>query len=264
MTQWGNNPGGEAGDGQPGQPDPWAAPQGGQPPGGGQPEQPDPWGHAPGGAQPGGQQPGGQQSGYGQQQPGYGQPDPWAAPGGQPGYGEPQPGYGQQPAYGQPAYGQPQGYGQPPGYYPPAPGYQQPAVMGGPGSVASMGSRFGAFVIDVVILGVIDVILRILLSGSDSGQALSSLLQLILGFGYFGYFIGVRQQTLGMRVLNIQVVDANTGGAIGVGRGLLRYLVQSLTGLLCLIGYFSPFFDSTKRNQGWHDKAASDLVVNTR
>ena len=49
-----------------------------------------------------------------------------------------------------------------------------------------------------------------------------------------------------------------------MGRGLLRYLVQSLTGLLCLVGYFSPFFDGTKRNQGWHDKAAGDLVVNTR
>ncbi len=308
MTQWGNNPGGEAGDGQPAQPDPWAAPpQGGQQPGGQQPDpwaappqggqQPDPWGHAPGAAQPGYGQPGQQPGGA----PGYGQSDPWAQPGtqpgystpppgsGQPGYGQPQPGYGQpgyqqpgygqqppgygQPGYGQqppgygqppPGYGQPQGYGQPPGYYPPAPGYNPPVAMGGPGSVAGMGSRFGAFVIDVIILAVVDVILRLLFSGSDSGQAFSGLLQLVLGFGYFGYFIGVRQQTLGMRVVNIRVVDANTGAAIGVGRALLRYLVQSLTGLLCLVGYFSPFFDGTKRNQGWHDKAASDLVVNTR
>ena len=49
-----------------------------------------------------------------------------------------------------------------------------------------------------------------------------------------------------------------------MGRGLLRYLVQSVTGLLCLVGYFSPFFDGAKRNQGWHDKAANDLVVNAR
>ncbi|HEX8093644.1 RDD family protein [Jatrophihabitans sp.] len=122
-----------------------------------------------------------------------------------------------------------------------------------------MGARFGAFVIDVIILAVVGGILTFLL-----GQDLSSLLQLIIGFAYFGYLIGVRQQTVGMQVLNIRVVDANTGGPIGVGRGLLRYLVQSLTGLLCLVGYFSPFFDRTKRYQGWHDKAAGDFVVNTR
>ncbi|HEX8768619.1 MAG TPA: RDD family protein [Jatrophihabitans sp.] len=122
-----------------------------------------------------------------------------------------------------------------------------------------MGARFAAFLIDAVILLVVGLILRILF-----GQDLSSLLQLIIGFAYFGYLIGVQQQTLGMRVLNIRVVDANTGGAIGIGRGLLRYLVQGLTGLLCLVGYFSPFFDGTKRYQGWHDKAASDFVVNAK
>jgi uncharacterized RDD family membrane protein YckC len=262
MTQWGNNPNGESGDGQPAQPDPWAAPSGGQPSGGQPQGQPDPWGQPPG-QQPGyGQPPGaGQQPGAGQP-PGYGQTDPWAQP---PGYGQPQPGYGDpQPGYGQPqaGYGQPQGYGQAPGgYYPPAPGYNQPAVSGG--AIASMGTRFGAFVIDVVILAVASIVLRLLFGSSGSGRALSSLLQLILGFGYFGYLIGVRQQTIGMRALNIKVVDANTGGPIGVGRGLLRYLVQGLTGLLCLVGYFSPFFDGTKRNQGWHDKAASDFVVTT-
>jgi uncharacterized RDD family membrane protein YckC len=132
-------------------------------------------------------------------------------------------------------------------------------MPGGAGSIAGMGARFGAFVIDVVILAVVGIILRLLL-----GQGLSSLLQLIIGFAYFGYLIGVRQQTVGMGMLNIRVVDANTGGAIGVGRGLLRYLVQGLTGLLCLVGYFSPFFDGTKRYQGWHDKAASDFVVNAK
>jgi uncharacterized RDD family membrane protein YckC len=122
-----------------------------------------------------------------------------------------------------------------------------------------MGSRFGAFVIDVIILAVVGFVLRVLF-----GPNLSSLLNLIVGFAYFGYLIGAKQQTLGMRSLNIRVIDATTGGPIGVGRGLLRYLVQSLTGLLCLVGYFSPLFDGAKRNQGWHDKAAGDFVVNAK
>ena len=32
------------------------------------------------------------------------------------------------------------------------------------------------------------------------------------------------------------------------------------SGALCLVGYFSPFFDSTRR-QGWHDKSANAVVI---
>lgn len=234
MTQWGNDPSGESEQGP--RPDPWAAPPQQQPPGAGQPD----YGQ-PGYGQPGYGQPGGQ-PGYGQ--PPYGQPQ-------QPGYGQQQPGYGQQPPYGQQPYAQPGGFPAAPAYS----AYGQP-TMGAPGQIASMGNRFFALLIDAIILVVIDVILRIIF-----GQTLSSLLNIVINFGYFGYLLGVRQQSVGMMVLNIKVVDANTGGPIGLGRGLLRYLVQGLTGLLCLVGYFSPFFDRTKRNQGWHDKAASCFVV---
>ena len=119
-----------------------------------------------------------------------------------------------------------------------------------------MGTRFGAFVIDWLILLVVYIIARLLF-----GNGGASVIGLIVDFAYFGYLLGVRQQSVGMRALNIKVVDAGTGGAIGLGRGLLRYLVQLVSGFLCLVGYFSPFFDGTKRNQGWHDKAASCFVV---
>ncbi|MEO6703474.1 MAG: RDD family protein, partial [Jatrophihabitantaceae bacterium] len=153
-------------------------------------------------------------------------------------------------------------YGQP-GGYPAAPGYSAygQAAPQGSGSIASMGTRFGAFVIDIVILIVADIIVSLIVVGIGAPSALANLLGIVIGFGYFGYLIGVNQQSVGMRALNIKVVDANTGGAIGFGRGMLRYLVQGLTGLLCLVGYFSPFFDGTKRYQGWHDKAAGDFVV---
>jgi uncharacterized RDD family membrane protein YckC len=283
MTQWGNGSDSGSEEGTPKPQDPWAA----------RPEDPwarpsEQWGP---GTQPDYGQPG--QPGYGQQgQPGYGQPGQSGQPAygqpGQPGYGQPsqpgygqpgygqqpppygqqpgygQPPYGQQPGYGQPPYGQQPGYGQPPygqqpGGYPAAPSYSaygQPAA--GAGQIASMGRRFGAYVIDVVILGVVDLIISVIF-GSNPGARF--VVQLVIAFAYFGYLIGEQQQSLGMRALGIKVVDANSGGKIGFGRGLLRYLVQFLTGLLCLVGYFSPFFDGTKRNQGWHDKAASDFVV---
>ena len=83
---------------------------------------------------------------------------------------------------------------------------------------------------------------------------------LILGIAYSAYFVGTKTQTLGHRAVGIRVVDANTGGPIGPGRGALRWLVMSVTGAICTIGYWSPFFDSQRR-QGWHDKASNAVAI---
>ncbi len=273
MTQWGNEPTGDPADRPP--TDPWAAPS--QP---AQPEPPNPWAapNQPGDPAAAAQPPSGQppsQPDYGQppQQPGYG-PQPYGQqppPYGQQPYGQQPPPYGQQPPppYGQPPYGQQpppygqQPYGQMPNYAA-APGYgYSPA---GPGAVAGMGARFGALVLDFVIMVVVAYILGFIFlppghSNSTSSSLLFELVALAVGFGYFGYFLGVRQHTIGMLALHIKVVDANTGGPIGFGRGCLRCLVQGLTGALCTLGYWSPFFDNSGRNQGWHDKAANALVV---
>ncbi len=48
--------------------------------------------------------------------------------------------------------------------------------------------------------------------------------------------------------MHIKVVDSRSGQPI-------------VTGEICTLGYWSPFFDGTKRKQGWHDKAGNDFVV---
>jgi uncharacterized RDD family membrane protein YckC len=143
-----------------------------------------------------------------------------------------------------------------------------------------MGARLGARIIDSLIIGIPLAIIGAAIgayrttttchpsgicttSANTGASSLFFLLELVVAFGYFAYFIGEKQQTPGMRLLKMRVVDGATGGPIGFGRGLLREVVLSVTGLLCLIGYFSPFFDSTKRRQGWHDKAANDFVLRT-
>ena len=75
--------------------------------------------------------------------------------------------------------------------------------------------------------------------------------------------IGTQGQTPGHRAARIRVVDVNTGALIGPGRAALRWLVMGVTGAICTLGYWSPFFDS-KRRQGWHDKAASSVVIPAR
>jgi uncharacterized RDD family membrane protein YckC len=258
----------------PGPDDPWGQPGGFDPS-----KAPPPYGQPPYGQPPYGQPPYGQPP-YGYQPP-YGQP-PY---GYQPPYGQPP--YGYQP-YGQPPYGyQPYGY-QPYGYQPygyPAAAYgygYRPSPAPGGVPLASMGRRFWGLVLDGLILGVPTVIIAIVtgafrwtttencdLDGTCTNQVhfgspwATNLIALLLGLAYAAYFVGVRTQTIGHMAVGIRVIDADTGQPIGAGRGALRWLVLSLTGAVCTLGYWSPFFDSIRR-QGWHDKAAGSIAVSAQ
>ena len=71
--------------------------------------------------------------------------------------------------------------------------------------------------------------------------------------------------TVGKMALRIRVRDVTTGGAIGMGRALLRRFVYvALFYALVLPGLInglSPLWDA--RKQAWHDKAANSVVVNS-
>ena len=141
---------------------------------------------------------------------------------------------------------------------------------------ASMGARFGGLVIDAILVGIVSGILAAILglhpyssSNSCSGGVCHTsvnfgfgfdLVALVLGLAYSAYFIGMRTQSIGHKVVGIKVVDAQSGAAIGPGRGALRWLVMSITGAICTLGYWSPFFDKERR-RGWHDKASSSMAV---
>jgi uncharacterized RDD family membrane protein YckC len=222
------------------------------------------------------------------------QPDPWnERPTGQP------PSYGAQPPYpqtpsmqppygaqpGQPAWGQPVGqpYGQPYSSYaaPQAPwdqqryGFWQAPVPGG--QRASMAARFGGLLIDGLITGVPTVIAGIFTGAYDRpegscepGERCTSfafhfdwklqIFSLVLSLSYVAYFVGVQGRTPGHRAAGIRVVDVHTGGVIGPWRAIGRQVVLTLTGALCTLGYWSPYFDSERR-QGWHDKATRAVVI---
>jgi uncharacterized RDD family membrane protein YckC len=202
--------------------------------------------------------------GYGQQPPPYGQQPPsypqYPNPGQQP--------PGQQPP-GQPPYGSGYGY---PAAPPPPPGggYGPPPAPVPGGRRASMGNRFGGLVVDTIIVAVIAAIIAIPFGaykhhgGSfNSSQTKVDLIALVVGLAYYGFFVGVQGQTIGHRAASIRVVDVNNGGVIGVGRAMLRWVVLAISGAICTLGYWTPFFDSQRR-QGWHDKAASAVVIPTR
>jgi uncharacterized RDD family membrane protein YckC len=142
----------------------------------------------------------------------------------------------------------------PPEAAPPGAPPAQPAwtAQGPSGPRASFGRRLVAYLIDAILLG---VIYGIVAAASD--PTVGSLVSLVVGIAYFAYFEGgARGQTIGKMALGI---DANTGGSIGYGRGVARYLGRILSGIVCFLGYLWMLWD--KEKQTWHDKIATSVVV---
>jgi uncharacterized RDD family membrane protein YckC len=139
------------------------------------------------------------------------------------------------------------------------PGYQQQPVHSGSGPSgprAGFWVRFGALIIDAILLGIVQGILTVIL---DSVGVLY-LLTTIINWTYYTYFEGGRRgQTIGKMALSIRVVDIDTAQPIGYGRAFVRQIVKIISAIPLFLGYFWMLWD--KEKQCWHDKAARDVVV---
>jgi uncharacterized RDD family membrane protein YckC len=136
---------------------------------------------------------------------------------------------------------------------PPAPAY---SAGGASGPRAGFWVRFGALLVDVLVLLIPSIILLLIFKQGAVYQLLST----ILSLAYFTYFEGgATGQTLGKKALGIRVYDLKQGGPIGYGRGFLRQIGKYISGFVILIGYLWMLWD--KEKQCWHDKIAGDVVV---
>jgi uncharacterized RDD family membrane protein YckC len=121
------------------------------------------------------------------------------------------------------------------------------------GEAAGFWRRFAAALIDALVVGIVEIILKLVLGGA--GVALS----VVFSFGYYTYFHGRTGQTPGDAALGIRVVDIDTGNVIGYGRAFGRALVSIVSGLVIVLGYLWMIWDP--RKQTWHDKAVGSLPV---
>ncbi len=104
-----------------------------------------------------------------------------------------------------PAPEAPPGPPKPPGWTPEGPS----------GPRASFGRRFVAYLIDGILIAIVYGI-----SLAIFPTAIAYGLNLLVGLAYFSSLEGgPRGQTLGKMALGIRVIDFNTGGPIGYGRG---------------------------------------------
>ncbi len=137
---------------------------------------------------------------------------------------------------------------------------------------ASWGRRFGAYLLDTVIILVplfaIAFAIGFAAGGEDEDAAIGALglayvLTAIAPFIYFTYFHGRESgQTPGKKALGIRVVADRTGGSIGYGRAFGRYAITFVFGILILpllINYLWPLWD--EKNQALHDKVVGSVVV---
>ena len=124
------------------------------------------------------------------------------------------------------------------------------------GPRAGFGERLVAAIIDGVIVGVVNGILFGVLKGPGYGLA-----QLV-NLGYAIYFEGSPSgQTIGKKVMNIRIVDADNGGPIGYGRAFVRWNGKIISAIPCGLGFLWMLWDPNK--QTWHDKMSNSVVVPT-
>src|SRR4051794_12441740 len=146
---------------------------------------------------------------------------------------------------------------------PPAPAKDTglpPGVRVGP-----LGRRFLAFVIDSVVPAIAVVLILVSRRGTGGASVALLVIAVVLGLAWAGVCwqqLAVRAASPGMRVLKLQLVGFFDGRPIGWGRVFLRWLIfaaLAVTGLGLLLLLVSIFM--SPRQQGWHDRAASAVVI---
>ena len=118
--------------------------------------------------------------------------------------------------------------------------------------------RLVAFIVDSVILAVIEFPITLIIEGIGA----RFLVGLLVGIVYnVGFWVANDGATPGKMAMGIKVQMAN-GEPIDVGPALLRYVGYYVSAFILLIGYIMIAFTPQKR--GLHDYIAGTVVIKTR
>ena len=147
-------------------------------------------------------------------------------------------------------------------------GWQAPEREPGPAPglvFGGFGARLVAYIIDIIIFGVIATILLIIgtlvafASAGVGGVLIVFTLIAIASLAYLPYFWATSGSTPGMRMMGLKVVRDADGGPITGGQAVIRLIGYWVSGAVFYLGYIWIFID--KRHRGWHDLIAGTVVV---
>ncbi len=167
----------------------------------------------------------------------------------------------------------------PPPYAPTA-SWSPPTQPAGPAPgirYASSGARLVAYIVDGLILGVLISLFYfvgfiVLVAGASvngSGNAsfgagvaigiVVIVVGVIVAVFWKPWFWSHGGQTPGYKMLGMRLVRAVDGGPVSSGTAILRLIGYVVSGMILDLGFIWILFDS--RHQGWHDKIASTVVI---
>lgn len=132
------------------------------------------------------------------------------------------------------------------------------------GRPAGFWIRVLAYIVDTIILTVINFVIGFVVVAASGGQlnggpaVLLYLLEFVIAVAYFSLLWSSRGQTVGMMVTNLRVIRTD-GSQLTIGRAIGRVFALALSFAIIYIGVIMVAF--TQRKQGLHDLICDTLVV---
>jgi uncharacterized RDD family membrane protein YckC len=150
---------------------------------------------------------------------------------------------------------------------------------------ADVPNRMIAYIIDVIILAVINLVVFSIavavMSASEGTSILITLLGLVISVGYWVWSWSTRRMTVGMQLLGLQIGSETDGSTITTNQALIRWAIIGLPSLLAsAASYFSTGLGmllslvgfiwiivllvsiaQSPTKQGYHDRYARTIMV---
>jgi len=150
---------------------------------------------------------------------------------------------------------------------------------------ADVPNRMIAYIIDIIILAVINFVVSLVLfgiMGISVGSALIVLaVNLVVSIGYFVWCWSSRRMTVGMQLLGLQIGSETDGSTITTNQALVRWVILGLPGVLASVSsYWSDSLGfllslvgliwiiallvsiaQSPTKQGYHDRYAHTIMV---